>query len=211
MASVFIRTVLIYLILIFIMRLSGKRQIGELQLSELVTTFLLSDLASIPLVDPSAPLLQAIIPIFTIISIEITLSFLATKCAPIKKIVDDQPSVIIRNGTICKKEMIRVRLSMDDLLCELRLKDIASIEEVAYAILEPNGKISVFKKNDSPLSHVFVIDGVIQKSTLYGTGRRENWIFKLLKEQGIADLKNVFLLCVTDDGQITLIRKEECQ
>ena len=211
LASIFIRTILIYLILIFIMRLSGKRQIGELQLSELVTTFLLSDIASIPLVDPSAPLLQAVIPIFTIISLEIVLSFLATKWNPIKKLVDDRPSVVIRNGVICKKEMSRVRLSADDLLCELRLKDIPSVEEVAYAILEPNGKISAFKKDDSPLSHVFVIDGAIQTNTLYGTGKNEAWVYDVLKKHGVRDIRQIFLLCATDGGHVTLIRQEDCQ
>ena len=211
LASIFIRTVLIYIILIFIMRLSGKRQIGEMQLSELVTTFLLSELASIPLVDPATPFLHAIIPIMTIISLEIILSFLTTKCAFAKRILDDKPSVVIRRGIICKKEMERVRLNMDDLLCELRLKDIASVKDVDYAILEPNGKISVFPKKDTPLSHAFVIDGIIQKDTLKETQKSELWVHTLLEKQSVSDIRDVFLLCVADDGMITLIRQGDCQ
>ena len=211
LASIFVRTIVIYLILLFIMRLSGKRQIGELQISELITTFLLSELASVPLVDPATPLAHAIIPIFTIISLEIIFSFLTTKGALAKRILDDKPSIIIRKGMICKTEMERVRLSMDDLLCEMRLKDIASVEEVDYAILEPNGKISVFPKNETHLAHALIIDGVIQKDTLSQIKKTEAWVRALLEEQNETSLHNVFLLCATDNGCVTLIRKEDCQ
>ncbi len=207
MASIFIRTILIYLILIFIMRLSGKRQIGEMQISELVTTFLLSELASVPLTSPNTPFLLAVIPIFTIVAAEIILSFLTTKSSLMKKLLDGNPGMIIRRGVLQKKEMEKLRLSLDDLMQELRLKDIASLSDVEYAILESNGKISAFPKNKSPLSHVLIIDGVIQKNTLRDAGRSETWITKLLKKQNITDIKEVFLLSVTDDETITLIRK----
>ena len=149
LAVIFIRTIVIYMLLLAVMRLSGKRQIGEIQISELVTTFLLSDIASYPLTDPAIPLLNAVVPIFTIIPLEIIFSFLTTKSAQLKKILDGNPSIIILHGKIQKKEMSHVRLSMEDLLCELRLKNIASVSDVDYAIVEQNGQISVFQKKKS--------------------------------------------------------------
>lgn len=211
LAAIFIRTVLIYLILIFIMRLSGKRQIGEMQISELVTTFLLSELASVPLANPAVPFLHAIIPILTIISAEIIFSFLTTKWTLAKKLLDGKPSMIIKRGKIQKKEMERMRLSLDDLLCELRLKDIASLSEVDYAILEPNGKISVFQKEEAPLSHVLIIDGVLQKNALEEINKKEKWVLTYLKGQNILSLQEVFLFSVTDDDAVTLIRKGDCE
>jgi uncharacterized membrane protein YcaP (DUF421 family) len=211
LAAILIRTVLIYLILIFTLRLSGKRQIGEMQISELVTTFLLSELASIPLTNPAIPFLHAVIPILTIVSVEIIFSFLTTKWTVAKRLLDGRPSIIIKKGKLQKKEMERMRLSLDDLLCELRLKDIATLADVDYAILEPNGKLSVFQKNTTPLSHVYVIDGDIQTETLKETGKDEAWIKKLLQGQNVPYIKEVFLLSVTDDENVTLIRKEDCQ
>ncbi|MBR7162172.1 MAG: DUF421 domain-containing protein, partial [Clostridia bacterium] len=111
MAVIFIRTILIYILLLVVMRISGKRQIGEIQISELVTTFLLSDIASYPLTNPGIPLLNAVIPIFTIIPLEIIFSFLTTKCACVKKLLDGKPSIVILHGKIQKKEMERLRLS----------------------------------------------------------------------------------------------------
>ena len=211
LAVIFIRTILIYMILLAVMRLSGKRQIGEIQTSELVTTFLLSDIASYPLTDPAIPLLNAIIPIFTIIPLEIIFSFLSTKSAKLKKILDGNPSFIVVHGKIQKKEMARARLSMEDLLCEMRLKNIASVSDVDYAILEQNGQISVFQKKDEPLSHVIVIDGILNQTILKKIGKNKHWIHQIMKEKNVSDLRNIFLLSVTDGGSVTLIRQDETE
>ena len=210
MAAIFIRTILIYLILILTLRLSGKRQIGEMQISELVTTFLLSELASVPLTNPAIPFLHAVVPILTIVSAEIIFSFLTTKWALAKKLLDGKPSIIVKRGILQKTEMERMRLSLDDLLCELRLKDIASLADVDYAILEPNGKLSVFPKNAEPLSHVCVIDGEIQRETLREMQKSEVWLMNILKKHHVQDVKEVFLLSVSDQDEITLIRNEDC-
>jgi uncharacterized membrane protein YcaP (DUF421 family) len=199
------------MILLAVMRLSGKRQIGEIQTSELVTTFLLSDIASYPLTDPSIPLLNAIIPIFTIIPLEIIFSFFSTKSAKLKKILDGNPSFIVVHGKIQKKEMARARLSMEDLLCEMRLKNIASVSDVDYAILEQNGQISVFQKKDEPLSHVIVIDGILNQTLLKKIGKNKHWIHQIMKEKNVSDLRNIFLLSVTDGGSVTLIRQDETE
>ena len=211
LAAILVRTLLIYLILICTMRFSGKRQIGEMQISELATTFLLSELASVPLTDPTIPFLHALLPILTIVSTEIVFSFLATKWTIAKTLLDGKPSIIVKRGQLQKKEMERMRLSLDDLLCELRLKDISSLSEVDYAILESNGKLSVFPRTAAPLSHVLILDGVLQKDMLAALEKSEAWLRTLLKKQGISDMREIFLLSVADDNSLTLIRKEDCK
>ena len=211
LAVIFIRTIVIYMILLAVMRFSGKRQIGEIQTSELVTTFLLSDIASYPLTDPAIPLLNAVVPIFTIIPLEIIFSFLTTKSSRLKKILDGDPSIIILHGKIQKKEMSRVRLSMEDLLCELRLKNIASVSDVDYAIVEQNGQISVFPKKEAPLSHAIVIDGILNEELLQKIGKNKHWLNQIMQENNIGDLHNIFLLSVTDGGSVTLIRQNETE
>ena len=209
LAVIFIRTILIYILLLAVMRFSGKRQIGEIQISELVTTFLLSDIAAYPLTDPGISLLNAVVPILTIIPLEIIFSFLSTQNNRFKKILDGNPSIVILHGVIQKKEMARVRLSMDDLLCELRLKDIPSVSDVDYAILEHNGQISVFPKKEEPLSHAVVIDGAVNETLLQKIGKNKHWIYKIMKENNIGELRDIFLLSVTDTGCVTLIRQKQ--
>lgn len=208
MAAIFIRTILIYLLLLVVMRISGKRQVGEIQISELVTTFLLSDIAAYPLTNAGIPILNAVIPILTIIPLEIIFSYLTTKCTFIKKLLDGKPSIIIRRGMLRRKEMEKMRLSLDDLLCELRLKDIASVDEVDYAILEQNGQISVFPKKGSALSHAVVIDGTVNRDALIDAEKDEHWLRGVLRDRNINDIGEIFLLSVTVDGTITLIKQE---
>ncbi len=223
MAAIFIRTILIYLLLIGAMRFSGKRQIGEIQLSELVTTILLSEIASYPLTNANIPFLYSVVPIVVIISLEIIMSFLATKSAAIKSILDGKPSIIIRKGVINQEEMMKMRLSMDDLLCELRLKNIASPDEVEYAILEQNGQISVFPKDSGKqvtlfdlkltgdgagVSHSVIIDGHIMDYALKNTGKSQEWVEEQLRKRHISDMKNVFLMTVNDKDDIKIVKKE---
>ena len=143
MLTIFIRTIIIYVTLIAAMRFLGKRQIGQMQLSELVTTFLLSELVSQPLSNAAVPISYAIIPTVTLICLEIFFSFIPTKISCLKKFVDSDPSIIIRKGRVDRREMIRMRMSLEDLLCELHVAGYASPEDIEYAILEQNGKISL--------------------------------------------------------------------
>lgn len=190
------------------MRISGKRQIGEIQISELVTTFLISDIASYPLTDPAIPMMNAVIPLLTIIPLEIIFSFLTTKCARIKRLLDGKPSVIVRHGKIRKKEMERMRLSVDDLLCELRLKNMASLDEADYVILEQNGQISVFPKKEMPLSHPVVVDGILNEDGLQNAGKDRHWLKEILSARNLK-MEDIFLLSVTYNGKVTLITQKD--
>lgn len=190
------------------MRISGKRQIGEIQISELVTTFLISDIASYPLTDPAIPMMNAVIPLLTIIPLEIIFSFLTTKCARIKRLLDGKPSVIVRHGKIRKKEMERMRISVDDLLCELRLKNMASLDEADYVILEQNGQISVFPKKEMPLSHPVVVDGILNEDGLQNAGKDRHWLKEILSARNLK-MEDIFLLSVTYNGKVTLITQKD--
>ena len=191
--------------------ISTKDKLHSLTRLGVKKVFLLSDIASYPLTDPAIPLLNAIIPIFTIIPLEIIFSFLTTKSARLKKLLDGNPNMIILHGKIQKKEMSRVRLSMEDLLCELRLKNIASVSDVDYAILEQNGQISVFQKKEAALSHPIVIDGILNKALLRKIGKNKHWLYQIMQEKKIKDIRNIFLLSVTDSGSVTLIRQKETE
>ena len=223
MITVFLRTLIIYVILLASMRLMGKRQIGELQLSELVTTFMLSELAVIPISDKHVPVAYAALPILLLLSLEVILSFLLTKSAVLKRLFLGKPSIVIRNGELNQKELGRQRITVYELLSELRLKNVASPADVEYAILEENGKLSVFPKVakapitpeqmgqspvESGIAHPLIVDGKISTANLRLTGKSERWLAKVLSENGLG-MKDVFLLTVDDGGNVVLARKEQ--
>ncbi len=228
MAAVFFRTLIIYVLLIAVMRFLGKRQIGEMQISELVTTFLLSDLAAQPLVGSGVPMSYAIVPIITLVCLEVFFSFLPTKIGFLKKMLDSPPSIVIRKGKIDSREMMRMRMSMEDLLCELHLAGYTSPAEIDYAVLEPNGKLAFFPtdvekpltKGDfaankpSPpqsLAHPVIIDGKIMEYALRDASKDKKWLFSALKKGKINDVGEVFLMTVDDAGKTRLITKKECE
>lgn len=145
-----IRTVLLYIVIIIAVRLMGKRQISELQTSELVVTLLISDIAAIPMQDTGQPLVSGFIPIAVLVVCEIVVSALMVKSGQFRRLICGRPIVVINNGKIDQKEMRRLRLTTEDLFEDLRQKDVFSLEDVAYAIIETNGKISIIKSRTKP-------------------------------------------------------------
>lgn len=223
MTTILLRTLIIYIILICSMRLMGKRQIGELEVSELVSTLILSEIASIPIENQEIPVGYAIIPIVTITTLEIVVSVILVKFPKIKNFLAARPSVLIENGVINQKELIRSRISAEELIGELRQKDISDINEVNYAILEQNGKISVTQKakyktptlsdigkkaNETGIMHILVSNGYINKYNLQKHDKSEEWLRYTVKKSN-CDISDVFLLLIDDSGNTCLIKKDE--
>lgn len=222
MISVFTRTIIIYIVLLFAMRLMGKRQIGELQASELITTLLLSELAVGPITNKNLPIIHAIIPIFLLLSLEVITSFALTKSNRLKKLLYGAPTILIKDGEINIKALVDNRIEIDELMSELRQKNAPDVSSVKYAILEDNGKLSVFLKaekspptgeelnlhpTDGGIAHELIIDGEVVEENLAMMGKDEKWLDNQLASRH-TEQKDVFLLTLNDADEIDLIRKE---
>lgn len=223
MASVYIRTLLIYFMLIITLRLMGKRQIGELQLSELIVTILLSELASIPITDKDIPLFYAIVPILLLLSLEVILSYIILHLPGIKNLFAGRPSIIINKGVLNQKELERQRTGISELLCSLRQSGISDIGDVEYAILEQNGRFSVFPKAvsssvtpqqmnmkvDEPgIAHALILDRKIIETNLILSGWDRKKLQRELKQRNLTS-DEIFLFSVNDAGETTIIIKEQ--
>ena len=209
MVTVLIRTLVIYIFLVVALRLAGKRQVGELQVSELIITFMISELATSPIQDLSIPIIYSIIPIAFLLCGEIIFSFFATKSKLMKKALFGNPSIIIEKGRINQGELARLRIGVNELLGELRLKDVGDISTVEYAILEQNGKLSVFSKENAQdtVTHAIIVDGAVDKTNLKAANKSVSWLSTQLKKRS-TNIKDVFLMTVNDNGKITIINKE---
>ena len=223
MVSIFFRTILVYAFLLFAMRVMGKRQIGELQISELIVTFMLSELAVNPIANPSMPLLHAVVPILLLLSIEVILSYWMTKSNQMKRILSGKPAIVICKGVMDQKAMSENRLEVDELLAELRQNGIGTPGDVEYAILEENGKVSVFPKAgygaatyyemqngvcESGIAHPGIIDGEMIPEQVGLAGKDELWVRQILAERRVR-LEEVFLLTVDDAGGVYFVRREK--
>ncbi|MBE6693701.1 MAG: DUF421 domain-containing protein [Ruminococcaceae bacterium] len=208
MVTVLLRTLIIYAFLLITMRFMGKRQLGELEISELVITFLLSEIASLPITNTELPLLHAIIPITTLMALEVILSAGVLKLPKLKSAVSIRPALIIYDGKLLQSELRGARISNEEFLSQLRQKDIFDILDVEYAVLEPNGQISVISKSnpesENTLMHIIISDGVINHKNLALVKKSIVWLEKMLKGSQCA-AKDVFLMTADVHGRVRLV------
>lgn len=217
-----IRVFILYVLIFFCMRIMGKRQLGELQPTELVITILVSAISAVPMQDNDIPLGNSIVAVLLLVSLEIFNSALSLKSPKIRSIFEGNSIVIIRNGTVDQKQLRRLRYSVDDILDQLRQKDIFDINDVRYAIIETNGQLSVMLKPEKEavtaeminretkpkgLLCMVVNDGVILKSSFKECGMDEQKLEKILKKQNVR-LEDIFFMLADDGGNYTIVRKE---
>lgn len=190
--TIIFRTFLYYFLFLVLFRIMGKREVGELGINDLLVSVLFAEFATLAIEKYNEPLIVTLIPVGIIVGMEIIISYLSLKNAKFRELIDSKPSLIIKDGKINFKEMERQRYGIEDLLTQIRDKGIKSIEEIEYAILENNGKLSTFlydNKNLYPMP--LIIDGLIQYETLADINKSKEWLFKILKNEK-TELDKVF-------------------
>lgn len=218
----FLRTLVLYLLLVGVIRLMGKRQIGQMEPAEFVVTMLSANLVTIPMQDFSVPVYTGVIPITTVLALELIMSAATVKSVGIRRILCGKPVILIENGKVLQKNLQKTRISLDELTGQLRLKDIMDITQVQYAILETNGNFSVFpypqyrpaaakdagitvKGQDLP--YTIVCDGQLLAENLTPAGKDAAWVQQELKRRG-ATLQSTWYLAVDHKGHVIFYEKE---
>lgn len=216
-----IRVVILYTLVIFAIRLMGKRQVGEMQPSELVTTILISAVAAVPVQDLDIPLSHGVVPILALLACEVLLSAAGLKSPALRKLLTGNPVTVVRDGQLVQHNMRLLRLSVDDVLEDLRLAGVWDLRTVALARVETNGRLSVqLRSGDSPVTaaqlglqlppegiwYTLVSDGRVLWENLPHTGRDEAWLRRWMEKAGGAE--GIFLLCCSTGGEVILAKKE---
>lgn len=189
------RTIFFYFLVVLAYRIMGKREISQLEIIDLIVSILMAELIAISIENMDDSIILTIVPIAALVVLEIVLAKLSLKSRKFNELMSGKPSLLIVNGKIKFKELIKNRYSLDDILLELRQNGIKSLSDVEYAILEPNGKLSVFKynilktKSDFPLA--LIIDTVIQEDTLKYLKKDKEWLINKLHSKNIL-LNDVF-------------------
>lgn len=225
LATAFFRTIILYLLLVAGLRLSGKRQIGELEPIELVLTLLISDLASVPMQDFGIPLLNGVVPILALIAMSTLFSCVSLRNVRFRSLVCGEPALVIKDGRIRQEVMRHNRLTLDELLEELRGQGVLDINSVKYAVLETSGHLSVLLRADQQpltarqmavaveddvlLPTVVINDGRVMEQNLRLAGRDESWLRQQLQKRKIRRPQDVFLLTVDEGGSVVCQLKED--
>lgn len=223
MAISIIRTMMIYAALLVSMRLMGKRQLGEMELSEFVVASLIADLASHPLQDVGIPMINGLVPIFTLFCCELLIAGLSLKSVRLRTLLFGKPSMLILRGQIRQKEMRANRFTVDELMQELRNQGIVDISQVEYAILETDGQLNVIPfpaekppsarqlgvtVDDGGFPAIVVNDGRVLENVLTGTGHDRAWLQEEITRSGFDSPEGVYLMTVNRGGQTYIAGKE---
>lgn len=206
-----IRTIILYIYLILIMRTLGKRQLGQLEPVDFVVALMISELATLPMSDNRIPLIYALVPITTLVFLQISTSFLELKCQWFRNSLSGEPSIVVKDGRVDINELRELRYNLDDLLAELRLKGYFNLNEIHYAILEENGSLSVLPYTayeppnrqdmnitveNEPIPLPVIIDGVINNTNLKSVGKDKYWLENKIRKENIENISNVLVAIV---------------
>ena len=218
----YVRTLILYSLLILVIRLMGKRQIGQMEASEFVVTMLVANLASIPMQDEGIPLFFGMIPILTVLGMELCLSALSLQSIRLRRLLCGKPVILIENGRILQENLRKTRVTIDELTGLLRLKDVMDLRSVRYAILETNGSLSVFPyAEEKPASaadagiavrqqylpFTIVCDGCLIEENLRKAKKDTLWLQKVLQDHN-AQLQETWLLTVDQTDRVVFYRKD---
>ena len=222
MFIVFFRAIILYLVIVVSMRLMGKRQLGELQPSELVVTVLLSNIATLPVENVNIPMVMGVIPIFTLVSLDVILSHLSLRFRPLRKAICGSAKIVITDGRIDQKMLKDLRFSVDDLMQSLRSQQVFDLSQVQLAVVETTGQISVYQKKaaqtvtcadmkikgeDIDPPQLIIDSGKLIGESLSDLGFDRKWLDGILKAQG-KGIEDIFLMTCDTDGKTVIVPYE---
>lgn len=223
MTTILVRTLIIYAVLILVMRLMGKRQIGELEITDLVTTLLISEIASLPITNQEIPLSYAIIPMILLLVLEVSSSVILIRFPALKTMVSARPTTLIHHGRLNQRALREMRISLDELLSEIRQQGLTALDQVEHAILEKDGKMTIIAKAlfsqptaadlgltppEVTLMHVVYSNGKFSKAGLNLIGRDRAWLEKEIAQRGL-DCKQLFCITANERGELFYLSKED--
>lgn len=221
--TIFLRTVLIYFVVFLMLRIMGKREIGKLSLFDLVISIMIAEIAVFVLEDAGKPLMSGLLPMATLVLIQVFIAYITLKSRTIRVLFDGKPSVLINKGMIDREEMRKHRYNLDDLMLQLRQNKVMNVADVEFAILEPSGKLSVVEKEEKETASAdskikgtiryeglplpLIMDGKVQDDNLAKIGQTRFWLKNQLQEKGARDFKEIFYCSIDHKGRLFLDRK----
>lgn len=221
MITILFRTLIMYGVILLSMKMMGKRQLGQMQVSEFITAMILSELAALPLSDRNIPLIYCLSPLAVIICLEVILSFISLKSSAAQKFLESSPTFIIDKGVLNQKALVDNRITLEEMLVELRIAGLTSVSEAEYMLLEPNGKFSVIPKaayrqvtnedmslqvDESEPDISIIIDGKVDEKGLFYLQKNDAWLKKQISPHSYED---ILLFSANASGKTTIILKDK--
>ncbi len=208
MITIIMRTIFFYFFITLAYRIMGKREVGQLGIIDLIVSILIAELVAISIENYQESIFMTILPIIALVILELLLGYISVKYRKFNRLFEGKPVTIISKGRLNYKNLIKQRYTLDNLLVELRQKGISSISDVEYAILENNGKLSIFKygflKIPSCVPTPLIVEKKIQDETLKSINKSKEWLNNQLENNKVS-LKDIFY-CFYKNNQLYIIK-----
>ena len=224
MALVLIRTIILYFLVLLTFRVMGKSELSEMSPFQLVIVFMIAELAAIPIESTSASLLNGIAAIVALMFLQTLISTVSIKCERFKNFINGRPSILIEKGEINQKELRNLRITLNDLQEQLRIKEIYSFADVEFAIMESNGELSVIPKagkrtvtvsdmgiheQEVFLPVVVISDGIVYERNLLKLNMNAGKLKDILRKYDLDSYKEVFLAFTDDEKRLHIYVSDE--
>lgn len=226
MLDIAFRVLLVYILLLIAMRIMGKREIGQLSNLDFVVAIVVAELATLPITDHNMSLGNSLLPMFIITALQVMVSVLCLKSNQFRRFLYGRPNVLIAGGKLQMAEMRKARYNIDDLLSQLRQRDIFDVANVEYAVLETSGDLTVVLKpwccpvtrGDFNLNSLdqfcgmpltLIDDGEVNWKGLEDNQLTEQWLQAQLRKEKIDSAKDVFFASLSNNGKLYLITRQE--
>ena len=224
MFTLLLRCVIIYLIVLLIFRLMGKRQLGELQPFEFVITLIIADLATIPMAEINIPIIHGIVPLVTLMILHFFISWISRKSIFMRKVINGKPVLVITPKGVNYEALKELNMNLNDLYEAMRNLNYFSLDQIEYAIIETNGKMTILpnsqnaplcatdfniKKEPSTLPIMLINDGKLMKDNMNVAKCDEAFILKYIKKVGAFKPKDVLICTIDNQGKMYVQVKDK--
>lgn len=202
---VFIKSVIIFFVILVVVRIMGKRQLGEMQPFELVITLIIAEVACIPMNDPAVPLYFGIVPVITLATLQVLLSFIARKSRWARRAFSGAPIIAVDKNGINYQNLKRINVNIDDLIEAARSAGYMDLKDIAYAIFETNGNLCVVEKQgatEPTLPLELIVDGALITKNLEKAGIEAGAVDALLRRHNIKHRREVLYMDIRQDGTV---------
>ncbi|OWZ84813.1 DUF421 domain-containing protein [Natranaerobius trueperi] len=222
--TIFIRTIIFYFIILTLFRIMGKREVGQLSAFDLVVSIMIAEISVLTIEDETIPIYAGIIPLVSLMGLEVMFTKWGLKNKLIQKLTQGSPSVLIEDGKIKEQELKKVRFDLNELMVQLRQQNAHNISEVEYAILEPDGQLSVIIKNaqrpvtkqdlniNAPYDGLpvpLIMDGEVEYGHLKKENLTEKWLISELKERGFSSPQEILYASLDSQRNLYVSPKEK--
>lgn len=206
-SEIFLIAIASYFYLVVLLRFLGKKEMSQLSILDLIVFLIISELMTLSIGDDKITFFHSVLATFSIVSMDKLCSYLSSRYLSVKKLLEGNPTYIIYQGKVNQEKMKKLNYSVNDLCHHLRKEGIGSVSDVAFAILETDGHLSIIEKKDEhyTLPDSLINDGVINQDSLKLIGKNEKWLYQELKKEHL-QVQDVFY-CVLEDKQLFIIRK----